>query len=177
MLDKKIEQNALAQTVVQVAGDYHECTRKDEINIGIIDDIFDFIFSEKISENPDDHSIPSNNKDKTIDLKIKIPINCKEDDQIILLKEMFWNNWSLINLVQKYIEDFDEQERVLRLKEFIQSQYRLLKNNNDDIIIVFDNLPNVILPESKMRNSDYYCGAKAIILFFFMRCDREKNRT
>lgn len=150
---------------------YISADKKEEKDIGVIADILDFIFQNKIKVEDIKPTKDEKNKEIFVNLKEKIPLNFKDTEQQDCAKTMFTNLWSTIRLVEKYLAESEDQGKVLRLKEQIQTEFRKLKDQNNDILKIFDDLPLLFLQDSKKTDPDYHSGAKAIILYFFEYCD------
>ena len=144
-------------------------------DLGIIGDIFDFILSN-IQNN---YSNFSNDSDIFTKLKIKVPINFP-DEQRNRLSDMIKNTTSKRLLVQKFLENIEEESRIQDLKEFIQTQYCEIRGtvNHEtpiDSIDFINQLSEIILPLKKRSDIHYQSNAKAIILHFFEICDFGKK--
>ncbi len=150
---------------------YNSAEKKEEKDIGIIADILDFIFQSKITVEDIEPTKDEKNKEIFVNLKDKIPLNFKDQKQQNDVNKMFTNLWSTIRLVEKYLAEMEDQGKVLRLKEQIQTEFRKLKDQNNDILKIFDELPLLFLQDDKKTNPDYHSGAKAIVLYFFEYCD------
>lgn len=169
----KNKQSIKGKNNIQAGRDiiYDSSEKKEEKDIGIIADILDFIFQNKITVADISPTKEEINKEIFINLKDKIPLNFKDYKQQDDAKKMVTNLWSTIRLVEKYLSEIEDQGKVLRLKEQIQAEFRKLKDQNNDILKIFDDLPLLFLQDTKKTNPDYHGGAKAIILYFFEYCD------
>ncbi len=150
---------------------YISTNKKEEKDIGIIADILDFIFQNKIKVEDIEPTKDEKNKEIFVNLKEKIPLNFKDQKQQDDVNKMFINLWSTIRLVEKYLAEIEDQGKILRLREQIQTEFRKLKDQNNDILKIFNELPLLFLQDDKKTNPDYHGGAKAIILYFFEYCD------
>lgn len=174
MLDKNRQEIKDGNNNIQSGRDtniYINDEKKEEKDIGIIADILDFIFENKIKVEDIEPTKDEKNKEIFVNLKEKIPLNFKDTEQQDCAKKMFTNLWSTIRLVEKYLAEIEDQGKVLRLKEQIQTEFRKLKDQNNDILKILDELPLIFLQDDKKTNPDYHSGAKAIILYFFEYCD------
>lgn len=174
MLDKNRQEIKDGNNNIQSGRDtniYINDEKKEEKDIGIIADILDFIFQNKIKVEDIEPTKKEKDKKLFVNLKPKIHLNFNDTEQQDDVKKMFTNLWSTIRLVEKYLADIEDQGTVLRLKEQIQTEFRKLKDQNNDILKMFDELPLLFLQDDKKTHPDYRGGAKAVILYFFEYCD------
>src|SRR3989338_5630608 len=149
MLDKN-KQEIDGNNNVQVGRDinvYMSADKKEEKDIGIIADILGFIFQNKIKVADIEPTKDEKNKEIFVNLKEKIPLNFKDQKQQDDVTKMFTNLWSTIRLVEKYLAEIEDQGKVLRLKEQIQTEFRKLEDQNNDILKIFDELPLLFLQD------------------------------
>ncbi|MCE5185871.1 MAG: hypothetical protein LLF76_07070 [Planctomycetaceae bacterium] len=153
-------------------GPVYNC-EKQETDFGIIAEIINYIFSNKISRYG--HEVAKEASDLT-KLAEKINLNFSVAEHATI-KTMIRNVWGRMQLVKRFIETETENDpaRVDALIEKIQSDYR---NVNETMSIeasfkcarVIDEMANEYVPECKQANPDYLANAKAIILYFFELC-------
>lgn len=142
-----------------------------EEDLDIIDEIFKYINSNIKSLKFDIQK----SDNFSIDLNKKISLNFsngQEND----IKEKITNLMNKKNLVDQYMKDNDDTQLQLDLKDFIQTNYRTVRDtsNIDEAInevIFIDKLADFLLPTEKMVNPHYRANANAIVLYFFEMCD------
>ena len=157
--------------LIKVSTKSYQSIATDDNDLDIIDEIFKYINSNISNLKYD----IQNSVDFTIDLNKKISLNFsnrQEND----IKEKITNLMSKKNLVDQYMKDNDDTQLQLDLKDFIQTNYRKVRDtsNIDEAIkevIFIDKLADSLLPEEKMTNPHYRANANAIVLYFFEMCD------
>lgn len=143
----------------------------EDINdLGIIGEIFNFLFDNL----PQKKSTYSNESDVFAKLKVKVPLNFPKE-QRYRLSEMIKNTTEKRLLVQKYLEEYEDEIKISDLREWVQSKYceiRGITNHEEPIndILFLENLANKILPSKWRNNSHYHTNTKAIVLHFFEFC-------
>jgi hypothetical protein len=145
----------------------------EEKDFGIIAEIFEFIFSDKIPS-IDTESIKKS--ENYTELTEKISLNFS-GEELEAAREMIVRNWQHKTLVGKYIEDETSRNpgRVNALIDKIQSDFRDAKGakNHDtpiESVKIIEDLAKEYLAKDKQSNPDYVAGARAIILYFFELC-------
>jgi hypothetical protein len=152
-----------------------------EHDLGVLGEIIEYVLEEKIPR--DFRGGYAEALSHETELQLKIPLNTENEEDADDLHDMFVNHWGMIMNVAKYLGDIEDQGKVLRLREYIKSQYRIIKLESINIIQTFDKLPSSVLPREKASNPDYNVTAKAIVLYFFEQCDigkktvKEKERS
>lgn len=139
-------------------------------DLGIIGEIFEFLFDKL----PKTKSNYSNESDVFTRLKVKVPLNFPKEQQN-RLSEMIKNTTEKRLLVQKYLQEYDDEIKISDLKEWIQSKYceiRGITNHEEPInnVLFLEKLANTILPSKRVYNNYYQGNAKAIVLYFFEFC-------
>lgn len=162
------------------ADGYSSTIRHEKDDWGIIEEIFNYIFSN-IVISPDGVSKIDSSKLRKLEDKININFAPEHRQRV---KQILENQWERKNLVEKFIQNLLELDslRFPALKDKIQEEYCLLQNKSiaDEPIsdfAVFEKLAERFLPQSKKTNPEYVGNAKAIILYFFEFCDIGKLTT
>lgn len=153
-------------------------TFSEEKDFGIIKEIFDFIFKNKLAR-IDIEEIKKS--DKLTHLTEKLMLNFS-DDQLNIIDEMIIRLWDHKSLVGKFvqIEEEDNGGRINALIDKIQSDFRKVKQANthykqiEDVNII-EEIAIKYLPDNRKDNPDYIANAKAIMLYFFEHCDFGKR--
>jgi hypothetical protein len=158
----------------QAGNNYYEhYTQSLEPDLGILGEIIEFVLEEKIPENFRIEYAEALSHE--IELQLKIPLNTDNTEDADDLRDMFVNHWGMIMTVAKYLGDIEDQGKVIRLREYIKSQYRTIRLESNSVIQIFDKLPFTVLPREKASNPDYNVTAKSIVLYFFEQCDIGKK--
>ena len=139
-------------------------------DLGIIGEIFEFLFDNM----PKKSSVHSIDSDVFAKLKVKVPLNFPKEQQN-RLSDMIRNTTDKRLLAQKYLQEYEDELKILDLREWIQSKYceiRGINNHEEPIndIGFLENLVSAILPTNRKNNSHYQGNAKAIVLHFFEFC-------
>lgn len=144
-----------------------------DCDFGILDEIFDYIF-ERIPE-VDIQTI--NNRSSSTNIKKKIELNFRNENERTTIKETFHRNWIRKSLVEEFIARENEVNpmKVDALVDTVQSDFRKLKNSEYSRTEVESNkviqeLAISYLPENRKKNPEYVANAKAIILYLFELC-------
>ena len=147
------------------------CTDKQEKkDFGIIEDIFQFLFSEDI----DEAAIVETSSG--MGLK-KISLNFSGDGWRTI-NEMVLKTTPKITLVKRFVNNQREidESKIDGIILKIQRDFRNLKGSEgsygkiEDVRIV-EKMADNYVEASKINNPDYYMNALAIILYFFEMCD------
>ena len=177
--DDSINQQANNGGVNQNAGRDINIYAKPEQDLGIIADIFKYIFDNKIEQI--DISKLKENK-KFLQLKDKIEINFSDESKKEI-NDILKINWGRMNVVERYIEKNNDisPEKISALILKIKSVYREKKSceasdTKIENINVLDVLAKEFLPEDKISNPDYYASSMAIVLYFFQMCEIGKTK-
>jgi len=90
---------------------------------------------------------------------------------------MLINTWDKKELVEEYFKELYATDplHVLTLEEYIQSEFRHLRNDDNhnakiDDLKVIGKLSQQYLRKDKKNNPDYQANAKAMVLYFFEFC-------
>jgi hypothetical protein len=139
-------------------------------DLGIIGEIFEFLFDNT----PKKSSVHSLDSDVFAKLIVKVPLNFPEEQQN-RLSDMIRNTTDKRLLAQKYLQEYEDELKILDLREWIQTKYceiRGINNHEEPIndIGFLENLVSAILPTNRKNNSHYQGNAKAIVLHFFEFC-------
>lgn len=139
-------------------------------DLGIIGEIFEFLFDNL----PKKSSTHSTDSDVFAKLKVKVLLNFPKEQQN-RLSEMIKNTTEKRLLAEKYLQEYEDETRILDLKEQIQSKYceiRGINNHEEPIndVAFLEKLVNAILPTKRQNDSHYQGNGKAIILHFFEFC-------
>jgi hypothetical protein len=177
-MEDRIHQSATGFGHRQAGHNYYEKfyeVQNLDHDLGVLGEIIEYVLEEKIPENFRIGYAEALSHET--ELQVKIPLNTENEEDTDDLHDMFVNHWSMIMNVAKYLGDIEDQGKVIRLREYIKSQYRTIKVESINIIQTFDKLPFSVLPKEKASNPDYNVTAKAIVLYFFEQCDIGKKTT
>lgn len=151
---------------------------KPEQDLGIIAEIFQYIFDNKI-QNINISQLKET--EKVLQLKEKIEVNFENGSKSEINK-MLTKNWSRIEIVEKYIQENNEisPERISALILKIQSMYKEKKScdtseEHVQNVSVIEDISKEFVPENKKVHADYYAGSLAIVLYFFQMCEIGKR--
>lgn len=143
----------------------------------ILDEIFDYIFKNKIDEDKAKRRLSKNGIEITKKIKLNFSMNQKHR-----INQIFSFYLKYEYLIREFIEIEGEQNpfRIDGLKEFIQEQYCTIQNlpNTDTPIKdikIFVKIAKKLLPQKKQENPNYISNAKLIVLYFFEQCDFGKK--
>lgn len=146
---------------------------QEESDFGIIADIFEFIFANKIN-NSDPSSIKQSNG--YTELTEKLSLNFS-GDELISVREMIVRNWARKDLVAKYMQGESDKNsgRIDALIDTVQSDFRQLKHANHhttpiESVRVIEELARKYLKEDKQSNPEYVANSRAIVLYLFELC-------
>lgn len=177
-MQDRIHQSATGFGHRQAGNNYYESyyeVQSLEHDLGILGEIIEYVLEEKVpTEFLGGYAEALSHE---TELQVKIPLNTENEEDAYDLHDMFLNHWGMIMNVAKYLGDIEDQGKVIRLREYIKSQYRSIKMESVSIIQAFDRLPFSVLPREKASNPDYNVIAKAIVLYFFEQCDIGKKTT
>jgi len=157
-----------------IAGDknqvYVNISNEVECDLGIINEIFQYIINNKRSHKYTDK--------KNIDVSEKIKLNfIGNEDEI---HGYFTNAYTYISLIDEVFSDFDSYDQE-DIHGDIKFKYNSFKHQEYDSIRILNELVNNYSPPNKKKNPTYTRMAIAIVLFFFEDCtwgiktDKEKN--
>lgn len=145
----------------------------EEKDFGILGEVFDFIFSQKIS--PVDVGTIKK-ADNYTELTEKLALNFSENE-LKTAREMVVNNWQHKALVEKYLQDETERNpvRVNALIDKVQSDFRKIKGveyhgTSIESVRIIEDLAREYVSADKQSNPDYIAASRAIILYFFELC-------
>lgn len=159
---------------------------EDIDDLGIIADIFEYIQENIPSKAGDTSEITAS--ESFAKLRVKVSLNFPKE-QRARLSEMVLNTSTKRNLVANYLENIDEETKLLDLKEILQKNYCHLQNTSNheaplNDIMIIEELSLQLLPRNKLSNPHYQANAKAIVLHFFEFCyigekteDEKRNQT
>jgi len=166
-------ENAAVVRIFDLSDSYLVNAINEEKDFGIIAEIFEFIFSDKIP--PIDTGLIKKSENYT-ELTKKISLNFS-GKELESTREMIIRNWQHKTLVGKYVEDETSRNpgRVNALIDKIQSDFRNAKGakHHDtpiDSVKIIEDLAKEYLAKDKQSNPDYVAGARAIVLYFFELC-------
>lgn len=175
-MESRLNQSATGFGHRQAGENYYENyyqANSIEHDLGILGEIIEYALEEKI---PRDFSYNgASDLSHEAELQVKIPLNTDNEEDTDELRDIFLSHWGMIMDVAKYLGDIEDQGKVIRLKEYVKSQFRIVRSENKNIIQIFDRLPFSVLPREKASNPDYNVIAKAIVLYFFEQCDVGKK--
>lgn len=148
-----------------------------EANKTILDEIFDFIFKEKIDE--EKAKIKFDQDGIAITKKIKINF---EENQRKRVSQLFSDYLEYEYIIREFIEIEENQNsfRIAALKSIIQDIYCEVQQTDDTETIikdynVFTKIAKELLPIKKQHNPTYLFNAKLIVLYFFELCEIGKK--
>lgn len=139
-------------------------------DLGIIGEIFEYLFNNL----PKKTSSYVNDSEVFAKLKIKIPLNFPKEQEN-RLSEMVKNTTDKRLIVEKYLAEYEDEIKILDLREWIQSKYceiREVSNHEEPIkdVSFIEKLAKSILSQKTESDSYYQGNAKAIIIHFFEFC-------
>lgn len=150
----------------------------EEKDLGIIKEIFDFIFRKKVTNVDIEKTKKSG---KLTPLKEKITLNFSRH-QIDNIDELMKRLWSHKMLVEEFVQTEEEANpgRINALTDKIQSDFRRVKqarthHEKVEEVDIIEKIALDYLPDNQKSNPDYIGNAKAIMLYFFERCDFGKR--
>ncbi|MCK5029216.1 MAG: hypothetical protein KAR57_06250 [Bacteroidales bacterium] len=153
---------------------YYASAEQEKKDFGIIEEIFEFLFSKDVTEQ--DIIESSNGKG----LK-KIPLNFS-GDSLQTINEMAKRTTEKRDLVRKFINSQREidESKVDALILKLQKDFRSLKNTENNYkkiekVEIIEQMAGNCIDKSKKDNPDYPMNALAIILYFFEMCDFGKS--
>lgn len=145
----------------------------EESDFGILGEVFEFVFSQKVSP-ADAGSIKKAGNYTELTEKLSLNFSAEE---LKTAREMILNNWQRKTLVEKYLQGEEERSpvRVRALVDQIQSDFRRIKGVDYhgvpiESVRIIEDLAREYLPTSKQSNPDYTAASRAIILYFFELC-------
>jgi len=170
---------------LDITGDqnnYFLLVENEKINLGIIGEIFDYIF-KKIKPTSFQEKKESVEKAKLSKLNEKIKINF-DGAQQKMVRELFNKNWLRKDLIEQFVQpqmEIDET-RISALIDLIQHEYVTISGVQDfeapiNDFTVFEKIGRTFLPPENQKNPDYIANAKAIVLYFFEFCEIGKKTT
>jgi len=177
--DESINQQANNGGVNQNAnGDIHNNFTKPEQDLGIIADIFKYIFNSKIG---DIDISKLKETEKVLQLKDKIEINFSGEAKNEI-NNILTRNWNRIEIVEHYVQENNDisPEKISALILKIQSVYKEKKSceasdQQIENVNALEEIAKDFLPEDKISNPDYYANSLAIVLYFFQMCEIGKR--
>ena len=148
-----------------------------EANRTILDEIFDYIYKEKI----DEEKIKIKFEQDSISITKKIMINF-ENNQQKRVNQIVSDYFKYEYIIRKFIE-IEKLENPLRvdgLRDKIQDLYCNIQNTeNTETRIkdfnVFTGIAKELLPLNKQHDTSYVFNAKLIVLYFFEFCEIGKK--
>lgn len=152
---------------------YLETVIDEQKDFGIISEVFDFIFKNKI-ESIDVSTIKGS--ENYTELTQKIALNFV-GDEAKTVKDMIVHNWQRKALVEKYIEleTGRDSSRTEALVDMIQSDFRRIKSVEHhgvpiESVRIIEDLAKEYLNKDKQSNPEYVACARAIVLYYFELC-------
>lgn len=155
---------------------YNTLLQSEEIDYGIIGEIFNFLIEEKI-----DLQTINLEKLEGIGLK-KIALNFTEENERVAT-ELF----HAVYKKRMQVEEFIEKQRQISSDEvqgIVLKLQKIFKEVKGDIVdhytavekvVFFEKMAEKITPKNKKENPIYYYNALAIVLYFFEMCDFGKK--
>jgi hypothetical protein len=137
---------------------------KEEEELSIVDEIFDYVLNE-IKEGAGDKFKPGENLNLTDKIKLNFK-NEEEQEEVIIYAKAAILKRDLIK--QKY--QSSETEKQKDLHSHIFGLYKEYKRAGKDNIEVLTALFKYFTPKNRVDNPTYVNLAKALILFFFEDC-------
>lgn len=139
-----------------------------EVELGVINDIFDFVIKE--AENLDlDISKKAFTSDRLIHILKKITINFVEKNEIDEVKQYFTDLYSKIHSVEKSFQALNEDDQQ-SIHFYVSSKYFDLKRTEMKPIEILKKLADIFMPPTSVKNPTYVSIAQSIVLFFFDDC-------
>lgn len=137
---------------------------KEEEELSIVDEIFDYVLNE-IKEGAGDKFKPGENLNLTDKIKLNFK-NIEEQEEVIIYAKAAILKRDLIK--QKY--QSAETEKQKDLHSHIFGLYKEYKRAGKSNIEILDALFNDFTPKNRVDHSTYVNLAKALVLFFFEDC-------
>lgn len=148
-----------------------------EADCTILDEIFEFIFKEKINE--EKANLKFNNDGIAIKSKIKINFEEKQRKRV---SQFFSGYYKYEYIIRDFVEIEEDKNsfRISALKDTVQDLYcKIQKINDTETRVknsnVFSEIAKELLPIKKQHNSTYLFNAKLIVLYFFELCEIGKK--
>lgn len=159
---------------------YFLLVENEKIDLGIIGEIFDFIFNKiKTVSFPEKKGPVEKAKLSKLNEKIKINFDGAQQKMV---RELFTKNWLRKDLIEQFVQpqmEIDET-RISALIDLIQHEYVTISGVQDfeapiNDFTVFEKIGRTFLPPENQKNPDYIANAKAIVLYFFEFCEIGKK--
>ncbi|RPJ77085.1 MAG: hypothetical protein EHM20_06635 [Alphaproteobacteria bacterium] len=173
-----INTDVSTQALFQGGSHTHNYYGSEKADLGIIDEIFNYISTSNTNGVTIDLK---NENNRLTSLSNKLTLNFG-GDHLVTMKEMMSQLWQHKELVESFFKKQEEYDslRVKALVDKIQSDFRTLKKSATHHCEIAD--ANVIhqlalsyLPEDKKICPDYVAVSKAIVLYLFELCDLGKK--
>ena len=157
---------------------YNHLFLKPEQDLGIISDIFKYIF-DHIVQNFDDSS--SIEMSKILHLQEKIDVNFGKITKTEI-EGAITRNWGKLVLVENFIQSDNEispgkiDALILKIKSLYKEK-KSCDSSEERVqkVTVIEEIANEFLPEDKKVNPDYFASSFAIVLYFFQMCEIGKR--
>lgn len=154
---------------------YGDSEKQEKKDFGIIENIFKFLFTEKLLDS--DIIESSNGKG----LK-KIPLNFS-GDSLQTINEMALRTMKKRDLVKKFVNNQKEidESKIDALILKLQNSFRNLKDSESNYekiesVKIIEQMAVInCIENSKQENPDYHINALAVVLYFFEMCDFGKS--
>lgn len=175
--DEVIKQitNKLEEYLQDFADKFIEATL--EADKTILDEIFEYIFNEKIDE--ENARVKFEKDGKDITEKIKVNFDGSHRKRVAqIVSDYFKYEHIIRNFVQ--IEAENNSFRIDALKDVIQDTFCEIRNTQDteskiENFNVFKEIAQKLLPINKQYDTKYVFNAKLIVVYFFEFCEIGKK--
>ncbi len=137
---------------------------KEEEELSIVDEIFDYVLNE-IKEGTEDKSKPGENLNLRDKLKLNFKDEGERDEVGFYIKAATLKR----DLIEKKFQSLDN-EKQMDLHTHIFGLYKEYKRSGGSNILVLTDLFKDFTPGNKAGNPTYDNLAKALVLFFFEDC-------
>jgi hypothetical protein len=178
----QIPDTLIEQITIQLENYLNDLTKKFveatfEVNRTILDEIFDYIYKEKIDLEKAKRKLEKDGL--VITTKIKINFNSSNRNRV---NEIFAKYLQYAPIIQEFvsIEEENNTFRIDGLRDTIQNLYCNIKNTEDTETTIqdfniFTKIAKELLPLNKQHDTSYIFNAKLIVLYFFEFCDIGKK--
>lgn len=168
MRKPKNEQHIEGDNNVQAGRDvniYNQFEKEEEVDRGIIDEIFKYV----VSIVKPDASIGKSQPDKLLETKEKINLNFKSVDDQKEVRQYFTRAYLRLKYVERKFSELDTMVQS-DVHTYIFSKYQAFKSTETKNIDILRKLFIEVTPEKKRDNPAFLNSAHAIVLLFFDDC-------
>lgn len=160
-----------------VSNNYHLAVSDSESEIGIINNIFDYV-AKVASQTEINVKV---NDTKLLHINEKINLNFEKKEDRLEIRGYFTELYKNIHWVEKCFQSIDEFNQNC-IHHYIRNKYNDLKIHEQNKILLLKSLTTFFIPPKQSKNPMYFTIAQSIVLFFFDDCtifektEKEKAR-